>query len=165
MRQRVVAAALLLALTGGVAALASTGRDDGGYAPRIDPAEFTPTITNPYLPLRPGNRWIYEGRTEDGFERKVVEVTDLTPSRATCRPHRDVETLLELIIGTYGHRPAGPKPVRRKAYNKWRRDRPLHWDGPSALLVVCTGSPSGRLLVELPQREAPRPACQIRCLI
>jgi hypothetical protein len=78
MRQRVVAAALLLTLASGVAVLASVGGDDGRYAPRIDPADFTATITNPYLPLQPGNRWIYEGRTEDGFERKVVEVTDET---------------------------------------------------------------------------------------
>jgi hypothetical protein len=78
MRQRVVAAALLLVLAAGVAILASAGSDHARYDPRIDPAGFSATITNPYLPLRPGNRWIYEGRTEDGLERKVVEVTDET---------------------------------------------------------------------------------------
>jgi hypothetical protein len=95
MRQRVVAAALLLALAAGVAALASTGRDEGRYAPRIDPAEFTATITNPYLPLRPGNRWVYEGRTGDGFERKVVEVTDETRTvmGVTCVVVKDTVTL------------------------------------------------------------------------
>jgi hypothetical protein len=78
MRQRVVAAALLLALAAGVAVLASAGDNERGYAPRIVPAEFSASITNPYLPLQPGNRWIYEGQTEDGLERKVVEVTDET---------------------------------------------------------------------------------------
>src|SRR5919108_4715228 len=95
MRQRVAAAALLLALAGGVAVLASAGRDDTGYAPRIDPAGFSATITNPYLPLRPGNRWIYEGPTEDGFERKVVEVTDETRAvmGVTCVVVKDTVTL------------------------------------------------------------------------
>jgi hypothetical protein len=78
MRQRVVAAGLLLSLAVGVAVLAAAGGDHDRYAPRIEPADFTATITNSYLPLQPGNRWIYEGRTEDGFERKVVEVTDET---------------------------------------------------------------------------------------
>jgi hypothetical protein len=93
MRQRVVAAALLLALAAGVAVLASAGRDR--YAPRIDPAAFSATITNPYLPLGPGNRWIYEGRTEDGFERKVVEVTDETRTvmGVTCVVVKDTVTL------------------------------------------------------------------------
>ena len=78
MRQRLVAAALLLALAAGVAVLASAGGNESRYAPRIVPAEFSTSITNPYLPLQPGNRWIYEGRTEGGLERKVVEVTDET---------------------------------------------------------------------------------------
>lgn len=95
MRQRVAAAALLLALAAGVAVLASAGRDDTGYAPRVDPAGFSATITNPYLPLRPGNRWIYEGRTEDGFERKVVEVTHETRAvmGVTCVVVKDTVTL------------------------------------------------------------------------
>jgi hypothetical protein len=95
MRQRVVAAALLLALAAGVAVLASAGRDDGRYDPRIDSAAFSATITNPYLPLQPGNRWIYEGRTEDGFERKVVEVTDETRAvmGVTCVVVKDTVTL------------------------------------------------------------------------
>jgi hypothetical protein len=95
MRQRVVAAALLLALAAGVAVLAAAGKSDGRYAPRIDPAGFSADITNPYLPLRPGNRWIYEGRTEDGFERKVVEVTDETRAvmGVTCVVVKDTVTL------------------------------------------------------------------------
>jgi hypothetical protein len=78
MREQVAAAALLFGLAAGVAVLASAGGGDVRYAPWIDPAGFTATITNPYLPLQPGHRWVYEGRTEDGFERKVVEVTDET---------------------------------------------------------------------------------------
>jgi hypothetical protein len=95
MSQRVVAAALLLALAAGVAVLAAAGRNDGRYVPRIEPAAFSATITNPYLPLQPGNRWIYEGRSEDGFERKVVEVTDETRAvmGVTCVVVKDTVTL------------------------------------------------------------------------
>ena len=55
--------------------LAAASEEPAPYAPRIDPAAFTSRIDNPYFPLRPGTRWIYEGRGEDGSERKVVEVT------------------------------------------------------------------------------------------
>ena len=97
MGPRVGAAAvgLLLSIVIGVAVLAAAGDDDERYAPRIDPAAFTPTITNPYLPLRPGTRWVYEGQTEDGPERKVVEVTDETRvvMGVTCLVVRDTVTL------------------------------------------------------------------------
>ena len=46
--------------------------DDGEYAPEVDPADFVEDIDNPYLPLVPGTRWVYEG----GGERVEVEVTD-----------------------------------------------------------------------------------------
>ena len=45
------------------------------YAPVIDPARFSATIDNPFFPLVPGTRLIYEGTTADGKERNVVEVT------------------------------------------------------------------------------------------
>jgi len=47
--------------------------DGGRYAPVIDPARFVDGVDNPYLPLRPGSSWVYEG-TVDG-ERQRVEVT------------------------------------------------------------------------------------------
>ena len=68
--------ALLLSLVVGVAVLSSASEERALYAPHIDPAAFTTRIDNPYHPLRPGTRWVYEGRTDEGSERKVVEVTD-----------------------------------------------------------------------------------------
>jgi hypothetical protein len=51
--------------------------DGGDYRPEIDPARFTATIDNPYLPYLPGARWVYEATTEDGeVERIEVSVTD-----------------------------------------------------------------------------------------
>src|SRR5918996_1894935 len=49
------------------------------YSVGIDQRLFTTEIDNPYLPLKPGNRWVYEG-TGDGGQtvRSVVEVTSAT---------------------------------------------------------------------------------------
>lgn len=70
-----VASVLLASLVVGVAVLAAAGEDAELYAPRIDPANFTTVVDNPYFPLRPGARWVYEGRSDEGPERKIVEVT------------------------------------------------------------------------------------------
>ena len=45
------------------------------YEPRIRPTDFVSVIDNPFLPFVPGTTWIYEGETEDGMERVVVEAT------------------------------------------------------------------------------------------
>ncbi len=42
-----------------------------------DPADFVAEIDNPYLPLRPGNRWVYESQDGDA-ETITVTVTDET---------------------------------------------------------------------------------------
>jgi hypothetical protein len=48
------------------------------YRPQIDPADFVSVIDNPYLPLRPGTRWVYEGVSEGEREKTVVSVTNQT---------------------------------------------------------------------------------------
>ena len=50
--------------------------DGGDYAPVVDPAAFVETIDNPYLPLIPGSRWVYEGIEDGEMERIEVVVTD-----------------------------------------------------------------------------------------
>jgi len=52
--------------------------DGGSYAPDLDPAEFVDVIDNPYLPLVPGMRWVYEGEEDGETERVEVEVLDET---------------------------------------------------------------------------------------
>src|SRR5687768_12956015 len=34
--------------------------DGGDYRPIVDPSEFVDRIDNPYLPMLPGARWVYE---------------------------------------------------------------------------------------------------------
>ena len=48
--------------------------DGGAYAPLIDPAEFVDVIDNPYFPLSPGSRWVYEGGSDERAQRIEVEV-------------------------------------------------------------------------------------------
>src|SRR5262249_27657655 len=37
--------------------------------------KFTTHVDNPYFPLQPGMRWVYDGRGDSGPEHNVVEVT------------------------------------------------------------------------------------------
>jgi len=45
------------------------------YSPTIDPAAFSTTVDNPYLPMVPGTRTVYEAHTPDGLQRTTTEVT------------------------------------------------------------------------------------------
>jgi hypothetical protein len=49
--------------------------DNGHYQPTIDPANFVNTVDNPYFPLRPGARWVYEGVADGGHARIELAVT------------------------------------------------------------------------------------------
>lgn len=45
------------------------------YEPQIDPSAFSATVDNPYLPLIPGTRIIYDADTAQGKQRTTTEVT------------------------------------------------------------------------------------------
>lgn len=49
--------------------------DGGRYEPDIDPARFVERVDNPYMPLAPGSRWVYEGESDGEPERVEVVVT------------------------------------------------------------------------------------------
>ncbi len=50
---------------------------------KLDPAEFTTKIDNPYWPMSPGSKWVYsETDTQGTHEKVVVEVTDKTKTIA-----------------------------------------------------------------------------------
>ncbi len=78
-----MAAALALLALGGCGSSSSSGSKDdsgqtgslpqGGEPVKLDPADFTTQIDNPYLPFALGNRWVYR-EVEEGVEQRV-EVT------------------------------------------------------------------------------------------
>lgn len=70
-----LAAGGLILIASAPAAAGGKAGEKGRYHPVINPADFTTNIDNPFLPLVPGTRMIYEGRSGDGMERNVVEVT------------------------------------------------------------------------------------------
>ena len=48
--------------------------DGGVYRPSLTPADAVDWIDNPYYPLLPGSRWVYEGTSDGETERIEVEV-------------------------------------------------------------------------------------------
>jgi hypothetical protein len=54
------------------------GKAQEGYAPSIDPADFTTKIDNKYFPLKPGTTFVYRGKTQDATEGDTVKVTSDT---------------------------------------------------------------------------------------
>ena len=68
------------------------------------PSHFVDSIEHPYLPLRPGARWVYTSKTDDGTERTVVVVergtrivAGVTATVVHDRAYRDGE----LVEDTY----------------------------------------------------------------
>ena len=58
-----------------IGTFALTAGVSGARTPPVpSPSELSSTVDNPYFPLAPGERWVYEGQTADGLERTVVEV-------------------------------------------------------------------------------------------
>jgi hypothetical protein len=90
-----VTGAAMLALAGGAAGTAG-GLPQGSERVKLNPADFTTRIDNPYWPLRPGSRWVYrETDAEGAKQRNVVTVTrrtKLIANGVTARVVRDVAT-------------------------------------------------------------------------
>ncbi|MEY2513719.1 MAG: hypothetical protein QOJ89_1077 [bacterium] len=82
--------------TAAATATSDRGLPQGSEAVTLDPADFTTRIDNPYLPLRPGSRWVYRETSGAGVrERVTVTVTKRTKRIAngvTARVVRDVAT-------------------------------------------------------------------------
>jgi hypothetical protein len=101
MRSKLMSAAAAIGLLGTALALTACGDDDNGGDPDdettaaaqelpqgsepvdLDPTDFTTEIDNPYWPMTPGRRWVYEETDEEGTVLKVVvTVTDQTKTIA-----------------------------------------------------------------------------------
>ena len=75
-----IAAALTIAACGGGESTAGAeagraqdrGLPQGSEPSKLDPADFTIDIDNPYWPMRPGSRWVYRETEPGGPPQKVV---------------------------------------------------------------------------------------------
>src|ERR687897_1763720 len=55
------------------------GMPQGSEPVKLDPADFSVSIDNPYWPMSPGTKWVYSETDTKGTNQKVVvEVTDQT---------------------------------------------------------------------------------------
>jgi hypothetical protein len=62
---------------------AGSNLPQGSEPVKLDPAEFTTKIDNPYWPMSPGSKWVYnETDTQGTHEKVVVEVTNKTKTIA-----------------------------------------------------------------------------------
>ena len=60
-----------------------SGLPQGSEPVKLEPAEFTTKIDNPYWPMSPGSKWVYsETDTQGTHEKAVVEVTNKTKTIA-----------------------------------------------------------------------------------
>jgi hypothetical protein len=76
----------------------------GAQPVRLDPANFTTKIDNPYFPMRPGDRWMYSDTDRGVRHRVVVTVTPRTKVIAgvTARVVHDTESQgSELVEDTF----------------------------------------------------------------
>jgi hypothetical protein len=68
----------------------------GSEPVKLDPAEFTTEIDNPYWPMKPGSRWVYRETDSTGTRQRVVVTvtnkTKLIANGITARVVHDVVT-------------------------------------------------------------------------
>jgi hypothetical protein len=76
--RRLVVSLAVIVLAGCGGGSTSSSLPQGTEPSKLDPAEFTTEIDNPYWPMRPGSHWVYR-EVEDGAAQRVdVRVTDRT---------------------------------------------------------------------------------------
>ena len=78
---RLLVIVLLAAATAAVAGRRPATPGRHGQPGRLDPAEFTTRIDNPFWPMTPGSRWVYRETDADGGEKRV----EVTVTRQTKR--------------------------------------------------------------------------------
>jgi hypothetical protein len=73
---------------------------ENAYNPIITPANFVDVIDNPFLPLKPGTTFIYEGISEGVKEHTVVKVTHRTKKilGVTCVEVKDTVTIDGVVV-------------------------------------------------------------------
>ena len=88
-----VSTVLAVAACGGEDAKKGNGGGTGAKLPqgsepvKLDPADFTTQIDNPYWPMTPGSRWVYRETDSEGTEQRVV----VTVTRRTKKIANGIE--------------------------------------------------------------------------
>jgi hypothetical protein len=103
----------------------------------LGPGDFTTRIDNPYLPMRPGSRWVYRETEADGtVQRVVVRVTRRTKRVATgvtARVVRDTVTergrLVEDTYDWYAQDRAGNVWYLGEDTTEYEDGRPVSKEG------------------------------------
>lgn len=117
-KNRLTAAAVTaIAATAAIAACGSSSETKPEQA-RLDPAEFSTDITNPYLPLRPGGRWVFRETDTTGKREKVV----VTVTRKTKKLANGVTARVVTDVATEGGTPTEVTDdwyAQDKAGNVW----------------------------------------------
>jgi hypothetical protein len=69
---RTIALIAIVVAAAGCGGGSSTALPQGAEPSKLDPADFTTAIDNPYWPMAPGDRLIYRETGDEGAERRVV---------------------------------------------------------------------------------------------
>jgi hypothetical protein len=107
----------------------------GAEPVRLDPANFTTKIDNPYFPIRPGDRWVYSDIERGERHRVVVTVTPRTKliDGVTARVVHDTESqgseLVEDTQDWYAQDRAGNVWYLGEATQSYRNGRPRSTKG------------------------------------
>ena len=145
------APARLALLLASAIALAACGDDDGEAEPaakgsdlprgservKLDPADFTTEIDNPYWPMKSGSRWVYRETDSTGArQRVVVTVTDRTKRIANgveARVVRDEVTedgeFVEVTDDWYAQDSAGNVWYLGEDTTEYENGRPVSTEG------------------------------------
>jgi hypothetical protein len=107
----------------------------GAETVRLDPANFTTNIDNPYLPMKPGDRWVYSD-TDRGVRHTVVvtvtpqtKVVDGVRARVVHDTERQRSGLVEDTFDWYAQDRAGNVWYLGEATQSYRNGRPRSTTG------------------------------------
>jgi|SRR5438477_304345 len=139
MTRKTLAGGLLLSLLAVTAALTmrhSPATDAARAGTAVDASNFVSHITNPWLPYRPGSRWVYRGIKDGQDQIDVVKATHRTKliEGVTCTAVSDIAThngtVLERTTDWYAQDTAGNVwyfGERTAAYENGHIDRSGSW--------------------------------------
>ena len=113
----------------GVGACPEIPLPQGSEPVKLDPADFTTAIDNPYWPMKPGSRWVYRETAPDGTRQRVVVTvttkTKLIANGITARVVHDVVRedgeLVEVTDDWYAQDCRGQRLVPRRGTRRSTR--------------------------------------------